>query len=167
LKKNVCLYILLIMRLRMIILILAVFAFLSASTGGLLYYYSFRNAAFQKNEAQSNSRLKLLSDQLSFHLSEHIKPVKTLSGIREIRAVLQNTNLDSLYQANQILDHFQQSLGVEVCYLMDIEANTICSSNRNGRLSFRASHQPIWPLGPLQTNAGCIILFQSIMIKTP
>ncbi len=136
LKKNVCLYILLIMRLRMIILILAVFAFLSASTGGLLYYYSFRNAAFQKNEAQSNSRLKLLSDQLSFHLSEHIKPVKTLSGIREIRAVLQNTNLDSLYQANQILDHFQQSLGVEVCYLMDIEANTICSSNRNGRLSF-------------------------------
>jgi C4-dicarboxylate-specific signal transduction histidine kinase len=129
-------YILWSMRLRMIILILALFAFLSASTGGLLYYYSFRNAAFQKNEAQSTARLKLLSDQLSFHLSEHVKPVKTLAGIKEIRHVLQETNLDSIFRANQILDHFQQSLGIEVCYLMDKDANTICSSNRNSPLSF-------------------------------
>lgn len=124
------------MRLRLIILILALFAFLSASTGGLLYYYSFRNAAFQKNEAQSNSRLQMLSDQLSFHLSEHIKPVKTLSGIKEIRDVLVDTNLESIFQANQVLDHFAASLGVEVCYLMDKHGLTICSSNRNHRLSF-------------------------------
>ncbi|MFH2058851.1 MAG: cache domain-containing protein [Pseudomonadota bacterium] len=124
------------MRLRIIILILAVFAFLSASTGGLLYYYSFRSAAFQKNEAESNSRLQLLSDQLSFNLAEHIKPVKTLSGMKELRAVLTDTNLDSLFQANKILDHFQSSLNVEVCYLMDNNGDTICSSNRNNPLSF-------------------------------
>lgn len=124
------------MRLRIIILILALFAFLSASTGGLLYYYSFRNAAFQRNETQLNSRLKLLSDQLSFHLSEYIKPVQTLAGIKEIREALENPNLDTLYNANQILDHFTKTLDVEVCYLIDKNADTICSSNRNTPLSF-------------------------------
>lgn len=124
------------MRLRIIILILALFAFLSASTGGLLYYYSFRNAAFQKNETEAYSRLKLLSDQLSFYLSEHIKPVKTLAGIREIRDVLVDTDLNSLYRANRVLDHFKSSLGVEVCYLMDKDGNTLCSSNRNTQFSF-------------------------------
>lgn len=117
-------------------MILALFAFLSASTGGLLYYYSFRNAAFQKNETEANSRLKLLSDQLSFYLSEQIKPVQTLAGLREIRDVLIDTDLNSLYRANRILDHFKSSLGVDVCYLMDKNANTICSSNRNTKFSF-------------------------------
>ena len=136
LKKEDHLYIVKSMRLKMIILILALFAFLSVSAGGLLYYYSFRNAAFQKNEAEFNSRLKLLSDQLSFHLSEHIKPVKTLSGIPEIKKVLQQTDLDTIFQANRILDHFKESLNVEVCYLMNKNADTICSSNRNSPLSF-------------------------------
>lgn len=124
------------MRLRLIILILALFAFLSASSGGLLYYYSFKKAAFQKNESEAFSRLQLLTDQLSFHLSENIKPVKTLSGIKELRAVLENRNLNSIYRANRILDHFAKSLSVEVCYLMDMEGLTICSSNRNDKNSF-------------------------------
>ena len=124
------------MRLRIIILILALFAFLSASTGGVLYYYSFRSAAFQKNEASAKSRLKLLSDQLSFYLSENIKPVRSMAGIKELQQALLNPNLDTIYRANRILDHFAKTLEVEVCYLMDAEATTVCSSNRNSRFSF-------------------------------
>ncbi len=135
-KKNAPLYILSGMKLRIIILILALFAFLSASTGGLIYYYSFRKAGFEKNEAQAESQLRLLSDQLSFYLSEHIKPVKTLAGLKEIRHVLLQTNRTSLYEANKILDHFAASLGTEVCYLIDKNAWTICSSNRNDPDSF-------------------------------
>ncbi|MCD4722985.1 MAG: PAS domain S-box protein [Desulfobacula sp.] len=124
------------MRLRIIILVLALFAFLSASTGGLLYYYSFRKAAVQKTEADAYSRLKLLTDQLSSYLSEHIKPVKTLSGINELKTALKNTNLESIYQANQILDNFTKSLDLEVSYLMDKNGITLCSSNRNAHDSF-------------------------------
>ena len=87
------------MRLRMIILILALFAFLSASTGGLLYYFSYRDAAFQKTESNAYTRLTLLTRQLSTHLSEHIKPVKTLSGIRELRTALETTNLETILEA--------------------------------------------------------------------
>ena len=128
--------ILIFMRLRIIILILALFAFLSASGGGLFYYYSFRKAAFQKTEADAYSRLNLLTDQLSSYLSEHIKPVKTLSGIKELVRVLDDTNLESIYEANQILDNFTKSLDLEVSYLMDKNGITLCSSNRNAEDSF-------------------------------
>jgi C4-dicarboxylate-specific signal transduction histidine kinase len=124
------------MRLRLIILILAVFAFLSASTGGWLYYYSFRQAAFQNAETQAAAHHKMLTDQLSTYLSEHIKPVKTLSRIRELGQVLENTNLETIYQANQILDLFSCSLDLDVSYLMDHNGITICSSNRNQHDSF-------------------------------
>ena len=128
--------ILIFMRLRIIILILALFTFLSASAGGLLYYHSFKKAAFQKTEANAYSRLKLLTDHLSSYLSEHIKPVKTLSGIRELETALKDTNLESIDQANQILDNFTKSLDLEVSYLMDENGITLCSSNRNAHDSF-------------------------------
>ncbi len=124
------------MRLRIIILILALFAFLSALAGGLLYYHSFQKAAFQKTEAHAYSKLKLLTDHLSSYLSEHIKPVKTLSGIKELKTALKDTNLESIYQANQILDNFTKSLELEVSYLMDKNGITLCSSNRNAKDSF-------------------------------
>jgi len=124
------------MRLRTIILILALFAFLSASVGSLLYYYSYRSSSFEKTEADAYSRLNLLTDQLSSYLSEHIKPVKTLSGISEIQIVLKETNLDSIYKANRVLDNFTKTLDLEVSYLMDKNGITICSSNRNAKDSF-------------------------------
>jgi len=124
------------MRLKIIILILAVLAFLSVSIGSALYYYSFRTAAFEKNQADAAARLNLLSDQLSTHLSEHIKSVKALSGIRELRYALLNTSLETLYQANQILDLFTASLDLEVSYLIDSSGVTLCSSNRNEKDSF-------------------------------
>lgn len=124
------------MRLRIIILILALLAFLSATAGGLLYYHSFKKAAFQKTEADAYSKLKLLTDHLSSYLSEHTKPVKTLSGIKELKTALKDTNLESIYQANQILDNFTKSLDLEVSYLMDKNGITLCSSNRNAKDSF-------------------------------
>lgn len=128
--------ILIFMRLRIIILILALFVFLSASTGGFLYYYSFRKAAFQKTETNAYSRLKLLTGQLSSYLSEHIKPVRAISGIRELQTALTDTNLETIYRANKILDHFTHSLDLDVSYLMDKNGITLCSSNRNAHDSF-------------------------------
>ena len=109
---------------------------MSATTGAWLYYYSFKNAAFQKLERTAHTRLELLRRQLSFYLSEHIKPVKTLAGTNELQNALENTSLDSIYQANLILDNFTSSLDINVSYLMGIDGVTICSSNRNDRDSF-------------------------------
>lgn len=124
------------MRLRLIILILAVFAFLSASTGGWLYYFSYREAAFQKRESSAHSRLNLLTRQFSTHLSEHIKSVNTLSGIKELKRALDQTDLETIYSANQILDLFTESMDLDVSYLLDRNGVTLCSSNRNAADSF-------------------------------
>ncbi len=124
------------MRLRIIILILSLLAFISASAGGFLYYHSFRNAALGKIETDAFSRLHILTDQLSFYFSEHNKSVKTLSGIKELTHALEALDADSIQSANLILDHFTASLGLEVSYLMDKTGTTICSSNRNSESSF-------------------------------
>ncbi|MCG8634371.1 MAG: PAS domain-containing protein, partial [Desulfobacterales bacterium] len=82
------------------------------------------------------SRLNLLARQFSTHLSEHIKPVKALSGIAELVEALEQTNLETIFRANQILDHFTRSMDLDVSYLMDINGITLCSSNRNAGDSF-------------------------------
>lgn len=124
------------MRLRYIILILALFSMLSVSFGGILYYYSFKKKAFEQTEADAYSRLTLVADQLSFYLSENIKPTYTLSQMAEMRQALAHKTLDTLWNANQILDTFTRSLQLEVSYLMDQNGVTICSSNRNQKDSF-------------------------------
>jgi len=124
------------MKLRIIIFVLALLAFLSASTGGWLYYYSFKTAAFQKAETNTRSRLELIQRQLSTYLSEHIKSIKALTNIKECRIALTNPNLNSIKDANNILDNFNNALDIEVTYLLDKEGNTIASSNRNAPDSF-------------------------------
>ncbi|MCP3900539.1 MAG: PAS domain-containing protein [Desulfobacteraceae bacterium] len=124
------------MRLRIIIFVLALLAFLSATTGGWLYYYSFKKAALQKAEANSKSRLELIQRQLSTYLSEHIKSVKALANMKECEVALSNTNLKSIMNANYILDNFHDALDIEVAYILDKNGNTIASSNRNAPDSF-------------------------------
>ena len=124
------------MRLRLIIIILSVFAFLSASAGGWLYYYSYREAVFEKRESDARANLNLLARQVSMHLSEHVKPVKTLSVTKEVVNALKHTNLESIYRANKLLDLFAATMDLDVAYLLDREGITLCSSNRNAADSF-------------------------------
>ncbi len=124
------------MRLRIIIFVLALLAFLSVTTGGWLYYHSFKEAALQKAETNSKSRLELIQRQLSTYLSEHIKSVKVLADIKECQIALAKPSMDSIKNANNILDNFNNALDIKVAYLLDIQGNTIASSNRNAPDSF-------------------------------
>ena len=124
------------MKLRLILLVLSLLAFLSASTGGYLYYSSLKTSAFQEAERQAVTRAEMIKKNLSSFLSENIKPVKTLAGMQELQAPLINFDDESLAKANAMLDHFKTTLNEDVCYLMDPFGNTIASSNRNDPDSF-------------------------------
>jgi len=102
------------MRLRILIFVLALLAFLSATTGGWLYYHSFKKAALQKAETNSKARLELIQRQLSTYLSEHIKSVQALANIKECRIALTKPGIDSIKNVNNILDNFNNALDVEV-----------------------------------------------------
>jgi PAS domain S-box-containing protein len=124
------------MKLRLILLILSLLAFLSASVGGYLYYASLKEAVFKEAERQAQTRLVMIKKNLSSFLAENIKPVRAMAGMRGLRRALDQKDEASLKSANDVLDHFQKTLGVEVCYLMDRQGNTIASSNRRDPDSF-------------------------------
>jgi PAS domain S-box-containing protein len=124
------------MKLRIILIVLSLLAFLSASTGGYLYYSSLRETAFKEAEQQANARLKSIKRNLSGYLSESVKPVKTLAGMKSLQSALSAPGEENLARANATLDHFKKTLASDVCYLMDPAGNTIASSNRDDPDSF-------------------------------
>jgi PAS domain S-box-containing protein len=124
------------MRLRLIILVLSLLAFLSASTGGYFYYDSLKEAAFNEAERQSVTRIALIKKNISAYLSEYIKAVKVLAGMEAMREMLVRPNDIAKNNANNILDLFTASLETDVCYLLNHEGVTVASSNRNAPDSF-------------------------------
>ncbi len=123
-------------KLRLILLVLSLLTFLSASTGGYFYYSSLKKSAFQEVERQAATHAEMIKKNLSSFLSENIKPSKTLAGMDEFIVALTKPNDNSIAKANAMLDHFNASLKTDVCYLMDTNGNTIASSNRKDPDSF-------------------------------
>lgn len=124
------------MKLRVILLLLSLLAFLSAATGGYFYHSSLKKSALQAAERQAFTHAEMVKKNLSSFLSENIRPVKALAGMQDLQAPLIKPDYNTLAKANAMLDHFKASLDVDVCYLMDAFGNTIASSNRKEPRSF-------------------------------
>ncbi len=124
------------MKLRIILIVLSLLAFLSASTGGYLYYSSLKKSALKEAERQADVHVRTIKKNLTTFLSENVKPVKTLAGMKSLQLVLTQPDAQNLAEANATLDHFKKTLAADVCYLMDSNGKTIASSNRHAPDSF-------------------------------
>lgn len=124
------------MKLRSILRILSLLAFLCACAAGYLYYSFLRDYAFQEAERSALKQLQATKKNLSAFFSENTKPVRVLAGMPPLVDVLIQPDRQTLNAANQVLDRFKKTLDVEVCYLMDVNGNTVASSNRNEPDSF-------------------------------
>ena len=124
------------MKLRMILIILSLMAFLSAWTGGYLYYSSIKNAALEEANRQAVFHTETIKSHLSFFLYENLNSVRALAGLKELPKALKKKDKDARARTNSILDHFKTTYQVDVCYLIDRDGNTIASSNRNASDSF-------------------------------
>jgi C4-dicarboxylate-specific signal transduction histidine kinase len=124
------------MKLRSILRILSLLAFISACVAGYLYYSFLKEYAFQEAERNALIRLQTTKKNLSAFFSENTKPVRVLAGMQPLVEVLSRPDPTSLKTANALLDLFKKTLGVDVCYLMDASGNTIASSNRHAPDSF-------------------------------
>ena len=87
------------MKLRLILIVLSLLAFLSASTGGYLYYSSLKESALKEAERQADLRLRTIKKNLTTFLSENVKPVKTLAGMPALRLALNRPDAYSGYNA--------------------------------------------------------------------
>jgi len=124
------------MRLRLILLVLSLLAFLSTSAGGFLYYSSLKDAAIREAQRLGIRRSEMIRKHLSAFLSENSRPIKVLAGLTEMRRALSGPDGQTLAGADAVLDYFRSTLHVEVCYLIDASGKTIASSNRNEADSF-------------------------------
>jgi C4-dicarboxylate-specific signal transduction histidine kinase len=123
-------------KLRIILLVLSILAFLSASIAGYLYYSSLKETEFKEAERQVAVQAERIKNSLSAYLSENLKSVKALAGLQELEQALSGTDETALAKANSLRDHFQNALDADVCYLMDRVGYTVASSNRNAPDSF-------------------------------
>ena len=123
-------------RLRNILLVLSLVAMISTVAGGTYYFLSLQEHELGVVRRQSLARAETVRKQLMAHLSENLKIAKVLAGIGELGKALAFKDDKYIFLANQILDHFQASLGTDVCYLMDTSGMVLASSNREAPDSF-------------------------------
>ncbi len=124
------------MKIRAIIIIFALIAFLTTSIGGYLYYYSMNKSAVLELSKVADTKIDDISNRLGLYLSGNQKITATLAGIKELRKALESGSPDTLQDANAVLDHFQNALDFDICYLVDRSGTAIASSNRENTESY-------------------------------
>ncbi|MGD8924664.1 MAG: hypothetical protein PVG64_07015, partial [Syntrophobacterales bacterium] len=97
------------MKLRVILIVLSLLAFLSASIGGFLYYSSLKESAFKEAERQSALEAERIKNGLSSFLCENLRSVKALAGLEELEQALSSKDDVALAEANSMLDHFNNA----------------------------------------------------------
>ena len=118
------------MKLRSILIILAVLAFVASCCGGYFYYQALRKAAFQEAEQEAASQVHKSSNIISSYLTKDRHAVHLMAGSGPLIKALNAPGPEALKAANLELDRFQNGLDANVCYLMDARGITIASSNR-------------------------------------
>ena len=103
------------MNLRQTIFLLALLTIFSVSAGGYFYYASLKESVTIEAERQTSTRAELIRKNLSSFLSENIRPIKTLAGMKALQTSLIEPDDDFLEKANAVLDHFRITLGGDVC----------------------------------------------------
>lgn len=124
------------MKLRTILFVLALLAFTAVSVSGYLYYSSLKKSAIEDTHRRNASNVATIKNHLSAVLTENMKAVRALAGLKEFQQALVSPDADTLAKANRMLDHFRDAYGLGVCYLMDADGNTVASSNRRESDSF-------------------------------
>jgi len=78
----------------------------------------------------------MINKNIGYFLSENIKPVQTLARMSIFRKLLLQPNSKVQKEAEALLDLFKNTLSVNVCYIMNSNAITVATSNRNDPDSF-------------------------------
>ncbi len=125
------------MKLRLIILILSLFAIGTITAGGYFHYSALRSSLENRHHEVANTRITILEEHLSHDLKDHQVIVKSLAENKDIiEAALQTGSQADLSKVNNLLDTFSNAVDSSVVYLMNAEGVAFASSNRHESDSF-------------------------------
>jgi C4-dicarboxylate-specific signal transduction histidine kinase len=122
--------------LRTLITALSILAILSFTVGGYLYYSSLREYSEARAHNEAVEKLRDLGNNIDTFLNWSLLSVKSMAGLKELKQSLSDIGVADLHDTNLVLEQFRDNLKVSVCYLMDIDGNTIASSNYRDPNSF-------------------------------
>ncbi len=124
------------MGLRKILFLITLFVVFSLALACFLYYSNLSKEAYEAAQTEMKLQAEETAYRLSHLFRENINALKALAELRNIREALAAPNVQTLSEANRVLDIFNCALDAGVCYLMDKNGTTIASSNRNDEDSF-------------------------------
>jgi len=87
-------------KLRLIVLSLALMSLIAVITGSLLYYSIIKKTVLAEANRRAASDAEAISNMFTAYLSENAKSVKTLAGMTAIKAVFNDTNAHTLAGTN-------------------------------------------------------------------
>jgi diguanylate cyclase (GGDEF)-like protein len=95
-----------------------------------------REASIHKAHTTAVLVLKRAADVFSTQIASYKKEVQVFAELPEIKNLFLSSSPQNSAKADYLLEQFQQTLGVSVCYLMDKDGKTVAASNRNEPDSF-------------------------------
>jgi C4-dicarboxylate-specific signal transduction histidine kinase len=122
--------------LRILFIALSLMAIVSVIMGGYLYYSALRKSLFESSHKEVEEQVRILKNEIDSNLAWSLLSVKSLAGLKEMQQSLSKGDQAAHTETNAILDHFRDTLKIDVCYLLDRSGNTIASSNRDSLDSF-------------------------------
>lgn len=125
------------MKLRIIISTIAFLAFFSISLGMVIFFNSLRDKTYDEAASRSEELVHDIVHDIDLHIREHTGILGFISRQEEFKKALISNDAETLSRANNQLDRICTIMeAMDVCYLIDINGNTIASSNRNSPDSF-------------------------------
>ncbi len=118
------------MKLRFIIFVLALLAFLSTSIGGYLYYTALKDYIVKDSHADSDSRTGIVAEQINRLISVQLKPDRRLAEYEIFRNSLRGPGQVSFRDdASTVLKHLADSMHSSLNYLLDKDGYVVSSSD--------------------------------------
>jgi len=119
-------------KLRVIIFLLASFGLIAIVSGGYFYYHSLQKTALADSHSRAEENIRLIADHIDSVLWEHAQILSSLAGLPEIVGGVDNAPLS----LNKTLLYFQETLNMDVFYLLNKQGTCIASSNFDEPTSF-------------------------------
>ncbi len=124
------------MKLRGIIILLAAVTFLSVAIGGYAHYLTLYHSVHKNAHIEAEKSAAETAGKIDISLHYYRGAVKALASIDVLEQALYSGDPSRMDKANATLDSFNAAMNADVCYLMDLNGNTVASSNRNSSGSF-------------------------------
>lgn len=124
------------MKLKRIFFSFTILTILTCAFGLYSYFNAQKTAAYNEDLVISISHTNSIKVSFSNMISRYQRITLSLSRHPSLVLVLKQRSLETMNNANHILDIFNASMQTSVCYLLDTNGITIASSNRNDTNSF-------------------------------